>query len=123
MKSALLISSDRRLFEKAEKMLLSMGGDSAPGSVAQVQREDGYLFNLFNTAPDDFGDWPMVPRPGVSVPDVSLAIGLTVECRSERWFVELTGLIAALTDERTWVLDGDDILWDARFVDPDQVRL
>jgi hypothetical protein len=118
-----LISSDRRLFEKAEKMLLSMGGDSAPGSVAQVQGEDGYLFNLFNTAPDDFRDWPMVPRPGVGVPEVSLAIGLTVECGSERCFTELIGLIAALTDEQTWVLDGDDMLWDARFVDPDQIRL
>lgn len=123
MKGALLLSEDHDLFAKSEQMLLSAGGISAPGDTVQVSNDEGQLFTLFHDGGDDFRSWPIIPRPGVAAPDLSVITAFSVECRWERYFAAVVASIAQLADGRTWVLDGKDVLWDAKCVNPDEVSL
>jgi hypothetical protein len=124
MKSAFIVSADPRFWSVATEILVKRGASIAE-DVIQLDHPSGYLFTLFRmTEPtDEAVREPLVAAPGMQqVPDLSGTEVYVAECRSEALFVDVVRDLAQAA-HGTWVIDGDDVVWDAREIDAAALRL
>ncbi len=92
---------------------------------AQLRTADGTVVTAY-TSPEidrEIYNGPLVPASGVDVPDPLEVHACMIECRSEYVFAELVKSLALELQGRSWILDGDGLVWDAGLVDPRRVRL
>jgi hypothetical protein len=123
MKSALFVCRDTGVFARAVVVIRKRGG-SANAEVAQLVTNDRMINVFAANALDAFmGEGPLTPSIDMEVPDLSGAIGLTIECRWEDLFVDIVHELAGEVSGPSWVLDTDGIAWGAATVDPIRIRL
>ena len=75
---------------------------------------------------DGAGAWrdDLVASPGSdTVPDLSTAARVLVECRWEDPFASWIARLAVLLPGAAWVVDDDGVVWPATRVGPEAVRL
>lgn len=131
MKGASLIALDRDLFQRAAAAIVGFGqvrtGTDLEGQVVQLTDEKGRLFTLYEGIPEgtewELREGPFSVADGVVLPDMQRVIGCPFECRWEDLVVSLAAAIARASDEPTWVLDGNGVVWNAEAVDPAAVVL
>lgn len=90
------------------------------------EADDRFTLEDFRRFCDDawtYSDPPHFPAPGVTMPDFAQVVPYDASCHSESRFAHLVRVVAELSGKPAWVLDGNDVLWDARNVDPDRVLL
>jgi len=125
MKCALVLSSDSEMFIHVRDALVEAGAASAADTVQIL--DEGYLFNLFGNLGSAFDydlnepitEWRGEGEP----PDIASASVCYVECRSETVFIRWVEFLAGKLPAPVWVLDSDDVLWDACNIDPLELRL
>lgn len=131
MKGASLVALDSGLFLRAAAAIAELGEvrtwSDNEGGVVQLTDDEGRLFTLYEGIPEgtewELREGPFEVAPGVELPDMQSVIGCPFECRWEDLVVRLAAAIARASDEPTWVLDGDGVVWDAEAVDPSAVIL
>jgi hypothetical protein len=122
MKSVLFVSRDDAAVHKVASLLASLGGSLARG-VSQLSVA-GTLLNVEDADLTSYiAEGPLIPGPGVHLPDLSAASALSVECQSEALVVEYAARFAEVVDGESWVLDGNGVVWRAGAVDPAKVQL
>lgn len=126
MKGAVVIGESREVLESLRSRLVAAGATESPRKL-ELLHDDGYLFNVF-TEPEATADIPW--REGVRAadsllrkPDLDSACAWWVECRSESVFVNDLRTAVADVPGQVWVLDGNDVLWQAEAIDPRRILL
>lgn len=130
MRGGLLIGLNPDMWTRAAALVVSLGGVKAgdPGrGVAQIEDATGRLFTMYESL-SARTDWaldegPFTVADGVQLPDMGAVIGCDFECRSPDYVAEIARAIALANNAPTWLLDSDDVVWDARHVDPSAVTL
>lgn len=137
MKSAYLLSYDRDLVAKIRGSIRASGTDRWDGyevvyegpeaiQVRVSEADERFTLDDLGHDPDVAATYrtpPHVPAAGVTMPDLAKVVAYGASCRSEAHFAHLVRVIAETSGEPAWVLDQDDVVWDARNVDPDRVHL
>jgi hypothetical protein len=127
MKGAFLVGTSDHLFNTAEQVVRSLGGNvSSDGAILQLKDEVGGLITAYRVAPElewEFKAGELKASIGADLPDVNNMHGIALECRSEFQFAALMKAIADASDGDLWVVDGDGVVWPASRVDPSRVRL
>lgn len=136
MKSAYLLSNDPLFYEKARRSAMAAGSEGwfgcdltyAGDDVVQVvERGTDHLFTLESREDPSYAIMyqmpPHLPEPGVTMPDLASVIPYGAQCRWEDLFVRLVRAVAEISGEPAWVLDENNVVWDALNVDPDRVHL
>ena len=118
------------LYERASAALVELGGRQAAdsdGAVVQVADAEGRLFTLWEKTPAGFEyeayEGPFNTAPGVQIPDISIMTACPFDCRWPDLTSRMAEIIARTAEAPTWLLDSDDVFWDARAVDPLVLRL
>lgn len=127
MKGAVLLSADRDLVKKFAARLLAEGVQHTTGdNDVTTQATSGLLF-MFSRDRKELQSLyampPHLPEPGVLMPDFGQVVGYGADCRSEEYFAEMVAEVARAAASPVWVLDENDVVWDALHVDPERVRL
>jgi hypothetical protein len=125
VKGATLVCSNGNLVTLAADHLGSVGRTvSASNGVVQVADERGRLYSFYDNARPDWEWHTNVDTTRHSLPnDWASMHAYAVECRWEDLFVEITEEIGAGLTEAVWVVDGNGVLWPARNLDPQALRL
>ena len=127
MKAAYLIADGSDALEAIYRALVALGAHETSSGV-QLVSPDGFLFNVDKDRGDPIveSDW----RTGLAesgraslIPDVEAARGVLVSCRSKAVYVDYVSQAVARISGRAWVLDGNDVLWPADDIDPEQLVL
>src|SRR4051794_14224859 len=91
--------------------------------MVQVQDAAARFFTVFEIAANggsfkaDILEPPERIEPGVVVPTLEHVAACYIECRWERWFVDLVGRVAKELRRPSWVLDTHGALWAADRID------
>ncbi len=131
MRGGFLIAADGDLYRRASSALVELGGatamDDPEGEVVQYADGQGHLFTLYGRVPGgtewEVREGPVTAADGVDLPDMQHVVACPFECRWPDLVARIAAATATRSDARTWLLDGDGVLWDARAVNAAQVRL
>lgn len=131
MSGGFLLALDHELFDRSVAALISLGGTRAVeelgGRLVQHADAAGRLFTLFEEVPNgtewEVREGPFIAAPGAKVPDMRTVVACPFECRWPDVAARLADIIARTSEAPTWVMDGDGVVWDAKAVDPHNVRL
>lgn len=129
MRAAVFLSFDPELQEHLEQLLAPRGARVERPFVQlndEARPERGW-FTWFGKLPPE-QEWefrapPWVPAEGVELPDMATVDGYYVECRWPVQVAEIARDLAELSGQPLWVQGGNDVIWDARSVDPDRIVL
>ncbi|WP_158604435.1 hypothetical protein [Nocardioides mangrovicus] len=130
MKSAEVMIEGDNLFSRMRTALIELGDDETRASESAVNYFDDQnrMYTVFRVGyfdpwdPQDDGILVTADEQ-VRIPDLRAVDHLAVECRWEDLFANLTRQLAELLGETIWVIDGNDVLWDAARIDPDRILL
>lgn len=136
MKGAFYLSFDDAIVEKLCRALGGVGEIwegcrvryAAPDAIQVQELGTDHLFSFdqYDDRPE-YAKWyrepPHIPEPGVTVPDMTAILGYGIDCRWEDLFARLCRAVTDISGQPAWIIDENDVLWDARNVDPDRVHL
>ena len=126
-----LVAHDDGLYARAAAALVRLGAVEAPdslgGCLVQVRDAEGRLFTMYErVAPG--AEWevfgaPLAPAPGLGLPGSDGMTACPFDCRWPELTVHLAAVIAQTSQEPTWLIDGDGVMWKAEAVDPARLAL